>query len=81
MDHIACARYLEQTKQYKPAATEPPGKKEGEDMREYYIYNIETDEFIGTVRACSISGAERKAAGTIAKEIDSEYIAAYSEKF
>lgn len=81
MDHTACARHLEQTKQYKPAVIEPPGKKEDKDMREYYIYNIATDEYIGTVEANTISGAERKAAGTIAKEIDSEYIAAYSEKF
>ena len=50
-------------------------------MRTYYIYNIATDEYIGTVEANTISGAERKAAGTIAREIDSEYIAAYSEKF
>lgn len=80
MDHTACARHLEQTKQYKPAATEPPGKKEGKDMREYYIYNIETDEFIGTVRACSICGAELKAAQTIASDISSNAIAAFSER-
>lgn len=50
-------------------------------MKTYYIYNIATDEYIGTVEANTISGAEYKAAGTIAREIDSEYIAAYSEKF
>lgn len=50
-------------------------------MKKYYIYNIATDEYIGSVEANSISGAEHKAAGTIAKEINSEYIAAYSEKF
>lgn len=64
-------------------AAKPPGtpKKEDNNMKTYYIYNIATDEYIGTVEANTISGAERKAAGTIAKEIDSEYIAAYSEKF
>lgn len=50
-------------------------------MKTYYIYNIATDEYIGTVEANTISGAENKAAGTIASDIDSNMIAAYSEKF
>lgn len=50
-------------------------------MKTYYIYNIATDEYIGTVEANTITGAEQKAAGTIAKDIDTNLIAAFSEKY
>lgn len=32
-------------------------------MREYLIYDMQTDELIGSVYACSIVEAERKACG------------------
>ncbi len=49
-------------------------------MNTYYIYDISNDNFLGTVEANSIAGAERKACG-IFTEIDSNYIAAFSYKF
>ena len=49
-------------------------------MNTYYIYNIYTDEYLGTVEAGNTVSAERKACG-IWTEIDTEAIAAYSEKF
>lgn len=50
-------------------------------MKTYYIYDISTDEYLGEIAASSAISAERKAAGTIAKDIDTDLIAAFSERF
>ena len=50
-------------------------------MKTYYIYDITTDEFLGEVRATSITAAELKALKELNIEISSEYIAAFTEKF
>lgn len=49
-------------------------------MKTYYIYNILTDEFLGTVDARGIIDAERKGAKLYGSELLSIYITAYSEK-
>lgn len=50
-------------------------------MKTYYIYDITTDEYLGEIKAYTVTGAEQKAAGTIAKHIDTNNIAAFSEKY
>ena len=52
-------------------------------MKTYYIYNVQTDKFIGTVEASNVDAAELKAYQT--KEFESGYtqsesLAAFSEK-
>ena len=49
-------------------------------MKTYFIYNILTDEFLGTVEADSIAHAELKAAQTFKYDLLSIYLAAYTEK-
>ena len=49
-------------------------------MKTYYLYNILTDEFLGTVTAAGIIDAERKGAKKDGMKLLSIYIAAYSEK-
>jgi hypothetical protein len=55
---------------------------ERENMKTYYIYNIITDEFLGTVKASDSIQAELKALDEIEKTslLDSVYIAAFSER-
>ncbi len=48
-------------------------------MRTYYIYDYQTDEFLGEVKADSIIQAEIKASGIF--NIDSEQLYAFTEKF
>ena len=50
-------------------------------MKTYYIYNIATDEYLGEVRALSILDAERTAIKVLDLMIDSDKVAAFSEKF
>ncbi len=47
-------------------------------MKTYYIYNYQTDEFLGEVKADSIIQAEIKASGIY--NIESENVCAFSEK-
>jgi hypothetical protein len=51
-------------------------------MKTYYIYNIITDEFLGTVKASDSIQAELKALNEIKKTslLDTVYIAAFSER-
>ena len=50
-------------------------------MKTYYIYNILTDEFLGTVEASDSIQAEFKAADKFQDSaLNSLYIAAFSEK-
>ena len=49
-------------------------------MKTYYIYNILTDEFLGTIEAESVDKAELKFAQQADTVISSLYIAAFSEK-
>lgn len=50
-------------------------------MKTYYIYNLENDDFLGTVNATSIASAEAKAIKDLAyTNIPSEFIAAFSER-
>lgn len=49
-------------------------------MKTYYIYNIATDEYLGKVEAADIISAERKAIKTLNIEIDSDYVAAFTER-
>lgn len=50
-------------------------------MKTYYIYNLENDDFLGTVKATSIASAEAKAIKELENtNIPSEFIVAYSEK-
>lgn len=49
-------------------------------MKTFYIYNISNDEYLGEVTAYDILSAERKAFG-IFPDVNSDYIAAFSEKF
>lgn len=48
-------------------------------MKTYKIYNIETDEFLGEVRAFSVIEAERLAIKELGLTISSDLIAAFSE--
>jgi len=50
-------------------------------MKTYYIYNIITDEFLGTVKASDSIQAELKALDELPKTslLDTVYIAAFSE--
>lgn len=52
---------------------------EEETMKKYYIYNISTDEFYGTVEAASIIGAELKAIEELDIDVTSDQVAAFSE--
>lgn len=47
-------------------------------MRTYYIYNYQTDEFLGEIKADSIIQAEIKASGIF--NIDSENVYAFTKK-
>jgi hypothetical protein len=51
-------------------------------MKTYYIYNLLTDDFLGTVTADSIRAAELKAIQEIepASLLNSIYIVAFTEK-
>lgn len=50
-------------------------------MKTYYIYNLENDDFLGTVKATSIASAETKAIKELEYSgIPSEYIVAFSER-
>ena len=53
--------------------------KEDETMREYNIYNMQTDEYIGTVKANSINDAEYKASG-IFTELGSDELYALTKE-
>lgn len=50
-------------------------------MKTYYIYNLENDDFLGTVNATSIASAEAKAIKELENtDIPSEFIVAFSER-
>ncbi len=50
-------------------------------MKTYYIYNLENDDYLGTVKATCIESAESKAIKELAyTDIPSEFIVAFSEK-
>ena len=50
-------------------------------MKTYYIYNLENDDFLGTVEATCIVSAETKAIKELEHtNIPSEFIVAFSER-
>lgn len=50
-------------------------------MKTFYIYNITTDEYIGEVKADSVLSAELKAIKELNITFNSDYVAAFSEKY
>lgn len=50
-------------------------------MKTFYIYNIATDEYIGEVKAIDTVSAEFKAIKELNIQFNSDYVAAFSEKF
>lgn len=75
------------TQQRKYSSRKPryrPGARKEQNMREYDIYDISSDEpgwghYLGTVRAFDTEGAEWKACGMF-PDIPSNYIAAFSKE-
>lgn len=49
-------------------------------MKTYKIYNIDTDEYLGEVRAFSVIEAELTAIKELKLMIDSYFVAAFSKK-
>lgn len=49
-------------------------------MTTFYIYNIATDEYYGTVKANSVIEAELKSIKELNIDVSSEYVAAFTEK-
>ena len=50
-------------------------------MKTYYIYNIATDEYIGTVETTNVDSAEFKAIKELNITFSSDLIAAFTEKY